>query len=212
MPADSDSLAEALVRHEIQLPSQTVAALGRYCQLLWQWNEKLNLTRHLNYEQFVSRDVVDSIELANHLVASEEVLDVGSGGGVPGVILALLRPDVHVSLCESVGKKAKALEAMVGEVGLSMPVYHERAEHVLERRSFGTLTVRAVGPLWKLLKWLAPHWDSIGRILLVKGQTWVAERAEARHRGCLRGVRLRRLTTYVSGPALSVILELRRST
>ena len=61
-----------------------VAQIDRYCALLWDWNSKLNLTRHTDFDTFVSRDVVDSLELAKLLSANEEVLDVGSGGGVPG--------------------------------------------------------------------------------------------------------------------------------
>src|ERR671919_480947 len=92
-PPESDTLAAALARHDITLPAEQAALLDRYCRLLWEWNEKLNLTRHTDYEKFVSRDLADSLELAKHLKPGEEVLDVGSGGGVPGIVLAIVRPD-----------------------------------------------------------------------------------------------------------------------
>ena len=84
--------------------------LERYCELLWEWNEKINLTRHTDYEKFVARDLVDSLAFAEFLEPGEKVLDVGSGGGVPGVVLAIVRPDLKVSLADSVGKKAKVLK------------------------------------------------------------------------------------------------------
>ena len=107
------------------------------------------------------------------------MLDVGTGGGVPGVVLAILRPDLTVSLCESTQKKARAVEAMVGELGLPIPVFATRAEEVLEITTFDTLVARALAPLHKVLTWLRPHWDAFDRLLLIKGPSWVEERAEA---------------------------------
>jgi 16S rRNA (guanine527-N7)-methyltransferase len=194
----SESIDSALARHAYELPAEQSAALRDYCEQLWDWNQKLNLTRHTDYEKFVTRDLTDSLQLAACLEAGETVLDVGSGGGVPGVVLAILRPEVRIALSESVGKRAAALQAIVDALGLSVPIHHARAEHLLEELSFDTLVVRAVGPLWKLLKWFQPHWSSIGRLLVVKGPRWVDERGEARHRGLLRELELRRIVTYTT--------------
>ena len=114
----------------------------------------MNLTRHTTLEKFVGRDVVDSYELSQLLEHGERVLDVGTGGGVPGVVLAILRPDLSVSLCESTQKKARAVEAMVGELGLHVPVFPNRAEEVLEITTFDTLVARGLAPLTKVLTWL----------------------------------------------------------
>jgi 16S rRNA (guanine527-N7)-methyltransferase len=94
--------------------------LAMYCQLLWEWNEKVNLTRHVTPELFVKRDLLDSWHLAQLLHPNEEVLDMGTGGGVPGVIVAILRPDVEVSLCDSVGKKARIVDEIVRQLDLSV--------------------------------------------------------------------------------------------
>ena len=90
-----DTLAAALGRHGITLPDDQLALLDRYLRLLWEWNEKINLTRHTDFEKFVSRDVVDSLAFAAPCAEGERVLDVGTGGGVPGVILAIVRPDLQ---------------------------------------------------------------------------------------------------------------------
>ena len=57
---------------------------------------KINLTRHTDYGKFVGRDVLDSMQLAEHLREGDEILDVGTGGGVPGIVLAIVRPDLQV--------------------------------------------------------------------------------------------------------------------
>src|SRR5947208_12047185 len=121
MNAD-DTLDEALKRHGLQLPADQIERLDQYCRLLWDWNTKLNLTRHTDYEKFVERDVVDTLQLAAHLREGEEVLDVGTGGGVPGVVLAILHPDLKMSLCDSVAKKARAVKSIVKDLNLEIPV------------------------------------------------------------------------------------------
>ncbi len=208
---DSDTLALALARHAIEVDEDQLALLDRYCRALWDWNTRLNLTRHTTYEKFVSRDVVDSLALERLIDAGQRLLDVGTGGGVPGIVLAILRPDLEVSLCESVAKKAKAVQAIVTQIGLDLPVYHARAEEVLEKHSFDTLVARAVAPLSKLLTWFAPHWDAFERLLVIKGPNWIEERHEARERGLLKGMDLRKAASYpLAGTgAESVVLGIR---
>ena len=205
-----DSLATTLSRYGLALAPDVIVQLENYCGHLWDWNRKLNLTRHTDYEKFVARDLIDSLQLAQLLKPGEIVLDVGSGGGVPGVVLAILRPELRISLSESVGKKALVLASIVESLKLPTPVYHARAEHLLVDLRFDALIARAVGPLWKMLKWFQPHWGSIGRLLAVKGPKWVEERGEARHRGLLQNVALRRAAVYTTPgtDAENVILKI----
>ena len=194
-PAD-DNLAAAMARHQIELPGHEATLLERYCRMLWEWNAKINLTRHTDWERFVARDLVDSLAIAGFLEQGERVLDVGTGGGVPGVVLAILRPDLTVGLAESVGKKARAVAAIVEKLALDVPVHHGRAEELLALGPYNTLVIRAVARLPNLLVWFEPHWDSFDRLLVLKGPSWSEERGDARHRGLLTGLALRKLTSY----------------
>ncbi len=204
-------MAAALKRHGIELSPEKIESTDRYCQRLWDWNQRLNLTRHTTYEKFVSRDVIDSLQLTNLLQPKERVLDVGTGGGVPGAVIAILRPDLKVLLCDSVAKKATAIEAIVQEAKLPVKVHHGRAESLLEKKRFDTLVIRAVAPLEKLLGWFKPHWENIGRLLVIKGPSWVEERSSARHRGLFAGLQLRKAASYplVGTDSESVILEIK---
>jgi 16S rRNA (guanine527-N7)-methyltransferase len=206
------SLPEMLTAEGIALESSQVERLDRYRELLWSCNETMNLTRHTTLEKFVSRDVMDSWQLAKLLEPGERVLDVGTGGGVPGIVMAILRPDLKISMCESTVKKARAVESMVAELGLATPVYACRAEEVLEMSTFNALVARAVAALPKLLTWIRPHWDAFDRLLLIKGPAWAEERAEARHAGLMYGLELRKAATYVTPRtnAESVILKIWR--
>ncbi len=215
-PADADdgskTLEEALNKYGIELAQDKIAILKEYCELLWTWNERLNLTRHTTFDKFVSRDLVDSMRLANQLQKGEHVLDVGSGGGVPGLVVAILRPDVVVELCEATGKKAEALGAMIDELGLDLNVWYAKAEDLLKTRHFHTLTVRAVGKMRSLLLMFAQVWHTFDRILMIKGPNWPAERGEARHYNMFNTLALRKVDEYENPGAEhgSVILQICR--
>ena len=209
---DRERLAEVLSQRDISLPLGQIDQLAAYAGILWAWNDHINLTRHSDIERFVSRDVWDTWHLARCLSPDEEVLDVGSGGGTPGLVLAIIRPDLRVSVCETTGKKAGVLNDLVDRLQLPVPVYHGRAEEIIEEFRFDTLVARAVGPIVKIGRWFHGKWHLFHRLLLIKGPRWVDERGEARHRGVLNNVALRRIHHYplIGTDSESVILELRR--
>jgi 16S rRNA (guanine527-N7)-methyltransferase len=192
---------------------ETIRELDRYCQVLWDWNTKINLTRHTTYQLFVERDLLDSLELSKVIASGESVLDVGTGGGVPGILLAILRPDIRVALCDSVAKKAKVTESIVQSLGMTVPVFANRAQDLLRDFRYDSLVARAVGPLPKLCSWFREYWGDFGRLLAIKGPRWIEERGEARHRGLMKGVELRRLSSYLipATGAQSFILQLRQA-
>ena len=206
---EGPGLVEVLEKYGISLLANQVELLDKYCKALWEWNKKLNLTRHDDYEKFVTRDLVDSMKLAEHLQIGEHVLDVGTGGGVPGVVLAILRPDLNIELCDSTGKKAVAVGAILDEIDLDLNVWHAKAEELVRAHRFHTLVIRAVSKLDKLLAMFAPVWFAFDRILMIKGPGWVEERGEARHFGRLGNLALRKVSDYVN-PGMeheSVILQ-----
>lgn len=205
-----EDLDAAIRRNGIELPAEQIALLAEYCRLLWDWNSKLNLTRHTDCEKFVTRDLVDSLAFAKFLRPGESVLDVGTGGGVPGVVLAIVRSDLKLSLCESVAKKARAVADIVEHLRLRAAVYHARAEDLLGDLRFDTLVFRAVARLRKLLEWFKPRWQRFDRMLVLTGPSWVEQRGEARHYGLLKGMALRKLKTYPmpDSHAESVLLQI----
>jgi len=200
----------ALKQYGFELPEETAMRIEAYARLMWQWNEQLNLTRHVTWDKFVGRDLRDCLHLAPLIAAGEDVLDLGSGNGIPGIPLAILRPDVNVSLVESVAKRAKVLDEMVADLSLPIAVYEARGEDILEDFRFTTVVNRAVGSLKKLCQWVEPHWTSIDRMLAIKGPKWVNERGEARHYGTLNDLQLRVAASYSLGDGDSegVILQI----
>ncbi|MDR1959327.1 MAG: 16S rRNA (guanine(527)-N(7))-methyltransferase RsmG [Planctomycetaceae bacterium] len=194
--SNTDTLELALERHGINISRSKIKQINKYCQFLWEKNTHLNLTRHTNYEKFVCRDLMDTLHLLPLLMQGEHVLDVGTGGGVPGILLAILRPDLKVELCDSVGKKAVAVGEIADRLHIDIPVWHSRAETLLKVHRFQTLVIRAVARMKKLMEWLSPYWYAFDRMLLVKGPGWVGERGESRHFNQMSKVALRKLDAY----------------
>jgi 16S rRNA (guanine527-N7)-methyltransferase len=214
IPPQPSELKELLAAQHITVTDDQLEKLDLYRRLLWSWNERMNLTRHTTLEKFVGRDVVDSHELSKLLEQGERVLDVGTGGGVPGLVVAILGPDITLAVCDSTQKKARAVEAMVADLALPIRVFPNRVEEVLEITTFDTLIARGLAPLPKVLNWLKPHWDAFDRLLLIKGRSWIEERSEARHLGLMHGRELRKAASYETpgNDAESVILSVRSGT
>jgi len=212
----SRAIAAECDRLGLGIPPDSVQRLAAYAASLWLWNERLNLTRHTDVEKFVSRDVADAAAIGLQLARGEHVLDVGTGGGVPGALLAILRPDLRVELCDSVAKKARAVREIVKEAGLSLPVHEAAGQAVVKAAAargerFDTLVVRAVAPLVKLLSWFEPIAGEFGRLLVVKGPRWEEEKGEARHKGFAKKVMVRRIAAWPirGSDNESVLLEIR---
>jgi 16S rRNA (guanine527-N7)-methyltransferase len=149
----NDFLADALQNEAIELgldiPDHVIPYLTAYAKSLWEWNTRLNLTRHTDVQHFVERDVTDTAALCPHINRAEHVLDVGTGGGVPGVILAILRNDLTVELSDTSTKRVAALQSILNEINLPLKIHHQPAQQVvldaMERNlPFHTLVIRAV--------------------------------------------------------------------
>ncbi len=191
-----ETLRSTLKKYGIEISESQTELLEKFCELQWDWNKKINLTRHTTYEKFVTRDLLDALAFSEFLAPNEKVLDVGSGNGAPGILLGILRPDISISLVECVGKKAKVLADIIHELQLPIPVYCALGQDVLGNWQFHTLTFRAVASMKKILEWFKPCWLHFDRMLLVKGPKWVDERGEARHYSLLKGLALRKLKEY----------------
>lgn len=116
---------------------------GAYLSLLIQWNVKMNLTAIRDEEGILSRHFIESIACAHAVPEGvKTLLDFGSGGGFPGIPIALCRPELEVTLAESQGKKAAFLQQALRTVGVKAAVYGRRAETLVT--TFDCVVMRAV--------------------------------------------------------------------
>jgi 16S rRNA (guanine527-N7)-methyltransferase len=114
-----------------------------YLSLFVRWNTRINLSAVRTEEEVISRHLIESIIVARCSPAAiANLLDFGSGGGLPGIPIALCRPEISVTLAESQGKKAAFLQEAVRVLGLKTKVYSGRAETLTDR--FDCVILRAV--------------------------------------------------------------------
>ncbi len=156
------------------------AKLSRYLELLVEANEKMNLTRIVDVDSARVQHIGDALTVLPYLPKGEHKLaDVGSGGGVPGIPLAIARPDASITLIESTKKKAAFLKRAASELGLpNVKVLDLRAEDVGNgplRETFDIAIARAVASLDWLAEWCLPLVKKKGTMLAMKGQKIVEE-------------------------------------
>jgi 16S rRNA (guanine527-N7)-methyltransferase len=146
MSALSESeIADLLVPYLPDPNAALVSQLSIYLDLLLKWNARTNLTAIRDPQEIVRRHFGESLFAARHLdSATPTLLDFGSGAGFPGLPIALLRPDIQVTLAESQNKKAAFLREAVRTLRLSSEVWPDRVESMPADRRFHTVTLRAV--------------------------------------------------------------------
>ena len=163
-----DQLKHGIEALQLRLPDNAVRKLQDYLDLLGRWNAAYNLTAVRDPAQMTTRHLLDSLAVLP-FVQGESLADLGSGAGLPGVPLAVARPDIEVTLVDSNGKKARFLR----EVVRALPLPNARVAQVraqdLEGR-FDCVTARAFASLREMLEWGGHALASQGVWLALKGK------------------------------------------
>lgn len=177
-----DILKSNAADYGIEISSDLSAKLEKYAELLKDWNEKINLTAILDDEGIAVKHFLDCllVSKAADFKKGDRVIDVGTGAGFPGLVIAAAYPDVEVTLLDSTGKKLKAVENMAQEMGVkNAEVIHMRAEEAGKkpefREKYDFATARAVAELRVLLEYTLPFVKSGGTFLSLKGASAIDE-------------------------------------
>jgi 16S rRNA (guanine527-N7)-methyltransferase len=164
------SIAEGLSQMGLALEPQATDRLAAYLRLLEKWNRVHNLTAVRESEQMVVLHLLDSLSLLPHLARAHSLLDVGSGGGLPGIPIAMARPDLAVTLLDSSHKKATFLEQARAELELSnVNVVCNRVEKWKPDRGFDVVVSRAFAELGEFVAQSHHLVAEGGRMLAMKG-------------------------------------------
>jgi 16S rRNA (guanine527-N7)-methyltransferase len=147
MPTLTETEISELLRPYLLSPipdSSLYPKLSTYLDLLLKWNARTNLTAIRDPEEIVRRHFGESLFAGQHLGACDTLLDFGSGAGFPGLPIAILRPDIQVTLAESQNKKSTFLREVVRSLGMNTEICPMRVEAMPPTRQFHTVTLRAV--------------------------------------------------------------------
>lgn len=182
--ADHDARAAIAARADVS--REIMERLEGLVAHIDAWRGKMNLVGPREFDRIWTRHVDDSLQLLDHLESPEEILDLGSGGGFPGLVLAAAcPPPVRVTLAESVGKKCVFLQSAIDTLGLPARVIHARIE-AIDPFPADLVTARAFAPLPKLLDY-AGRWLENGAVgLFHKGKSWQEELTAANRHWAFR--------------------------
>lgn len=159
----------------------------KYKDLLKDWNEKVNLTAITDDEEIIRKHFIDSIKIFSFepLKNAKKIIDIGTGGGFPGIPMKIMMPQAEVVLLDSLKKRINVLENILKEIGINdVTTIHGRAEDYAKesiyRESFDAVVSRAVANLTVLSEFCLPYVKIGGYFVAMKGPSVDEEVAEAK--------------------------------
>jgi len=162
-------LCEGAELMSIPLSDKQIQQLLRYLSLIHKWNRIYNLSAIRDPIESVKKHLLDSLSII-HFVQPGLLLDVGSGAGLPGIVIAIMKPETKVFVLDSVGKKCRFMQAVKSELALeNLIVVNSRVESFKPNKSFSQITSRAFAEASKTIQLTKHLLEENGRYLLMKG-------------------------------------------
>jgi len=190
-------ITDRLKRNNIPFHSELPEKIGIYLNLLIEWNRHMDLTADTEEDEILDRHFIDSLTVLRTglLPASGNLVDVGTGAGFPGLVLAMACPELRVTLMDAQQKRLRFLDAVLQETGTgNASTLHARAEDAarnpLFREGFDVAAARALAPLNVLSEYLLPFVRVNGLALCWKGPSLADELDAGRRAAHLLGGRL----------------------
>lgn len=176
-----ETLKEECKKINLELDEQALNRFEIYKDLLIQWNEKINLTAITEEYEVIMKHFIDCLEIVKYINEKESVIDVGTGAGFPGIVIAIyFNSNIRITLVDALEKRVKFLQEVISKLELkNVEIIHSRAEELSRnenyREKFDVVTSRAVSALNVLLEFNIPLLKKDGRALLLKGSNLQSE-------------------------------------
>ncbi|MCI8497433.1 MAG: 16S rRNA (guanine(527)-N(7))-methyltransferase RsmG [Clostridiales bacterium] len=211
MKADAESLGISLTGHQLHQFEQ-------YCSLLLDWNQRMNLTAIKEPDAVAVRHFADSLTLLSccEIGTGASLIDVGTGAGFPGVAVAIARPDLQLTLLDSLNKRLVFLSELTDQLHVQAETVHSRAEEAGRgklREQFDVATARAVAPLNLLCEYCLPFVKVGGTFAAMKGPDIEEELEGARGAIELLGGKVEKICPFTlsDGSGRTVVLIKKKS-
>lgn len=173
----------------------------KYMKLLLEWNQKINLTAITDPKEIIIKHFIDSITISKYINQNENLLDVGTGAGFPGVPIKIIRPDVKITLLDSLNKRINFLNDVINQLKLeNIYTVHSRIEEFGQnkkyREKFDNVTSRAVANLSVLSEYMIPLTKIGGKCICMKGNEIVEELEESKSSIKILGGKIRDIDEF----------------
>lgn len=192
-------LIAALEQLNITYNEETIEKYRKYMDGIIEWNEKINLTSITDRDEFIVKHYIDSIMCVpcKEFQNAKKIIDVGTGGGFPGIPLAIAAPDKEFVLMDSLNKRIKIINMLCAEIGINnVTAIHARAEELARnknyRESYDLCVSRAVANLSTLSEYCLPFIKKGGYFLSYKGPDSKKEIIDARNAINILGGKIQR--------------------
>ena len=191
---NEEKFIQALAEKNIQLSEKQLQQFDRYFSLLVEWNQKINLTAITEHDEVYLKHFYDSLVPLWWVEIPEaaKVVDVGAGAGFPSIPIKIIRPDIQLTIIDSLNKRINFLNELVADLGLTgVEAVHARAEEAGQdqayRGQYDLATARAVASLNILVELCLPFVKKGGHFIALKGQDAHNEMIEAKRAITLLG-------------------------
>jgi len=176
------ALHEVLDQAGFGFHDEQITQFNDFFELLYEWNKRINLTA-IDQQHYITHHLLDSLSVAGD-IEGERVLDLGSGGGLPGVVLAIAQPQREFTLVDARNKKINFLKAVKTRLGLgNINPLHCRIEDHRPSLKYDTVVTRAFAQIGKIYRLAAPVLQASGRIVAMKGRLSNEEINQLEHIG-----------------------------
>ena len=200
---DFDEMSKKAQRYNIELSSEQLNMLDKYSEMLVEWNFKINLTAITDSEEIMTRHFEDSIAMLKYVDSpiNSSLIDIGTGAGFPGMVLKIIRPDLKITLLDSLNKRISFLNTVSDKLCLDINTVHLRAEDGGKlskyRERFDIACARAVSNMRELSEYCIPYVKVGGQFVSLKGPDVVDELDLARPAIGTLGGRVNSVCNYI---------------
>lgn len=164
-----DTIQKGAQQMGADLSDETIQTLVNYLAMLEKWNKAYNLTAIRDVEQMIALHLLDSLATLPY-ITGENIIDVGTGPGLPGMVLAICYPHKQFTLLDSNGKKTRFLTQVKMELGIeNVRVANERVEKHLDQGKYDHVISRAFASIQDMINWTLPLPNNTGNFLAMKG-------------------------------------------
>lgn len=187
---------------DIKFTEEQLNQFYKYMNLLLEWNEKINLTAITDPNEVILKHFIDSLTINKYIKENSTLADVGTGAGFPGIPLKILRPDLKITLVDSLNKRINFLNEVINKLNLvNIETVHSRIEDFGKdkkyRESFDFVTARAVANLAVLSEYLLPIAKVGGQCVCMKGSSVEEELSNGKNAIKVLGGKIKNIDEFV---------------
>lgn len=188
-------------KNNIKVNDEEIENLYKYMNGIIEWNDKVNVTAITEEKVFIVKHFIDSLLINHYLQGKKSIIDIGTGGGFPGIPLKILNKDKKFTLIDSVNKKLNVIRDITSRMEIkNLEVIHARAEDLANkdeyREKYDVATTRAVSNLSTILEYMLPFVKVGGMAVCMKGPNYINELNEAKKAIEILGGKFEKIETF----------------